>query len=113
MPCAPHINSIANTYRTLRTMRAQLPALAAMAIGTTSSLLPSVGIVSTLAGCARTLHSLASDCRAVTCAIMKPEFTPASAREKGRQSFVEIGMYEPIGMRRVPRSLRDWSVRWP
>ena len=32
---------------------------APIAIGTTSSLLPSVGIESTLAGCDRTLHSLA------------------------------------------------------
>ena len=53
-----------------------------IAIGTTSSLLPSVGIVSTLAGCDSTLHSLASDA-AVTCAIMKPELTPASRDRKG------------------------------
>ena len=53
-----------------------------MAIGTTSSLLPSVGIVSTLAGCDSTLHSLAS-AAAVTCGIMKPEFTPASCVRKG------------------------------
>ena len=46
---------------------------APIAIGTTSSLLPSVGIESTLAGCDSTLHSLAS-AAAVTCAIMKPEF---------------------------------------
>jgi len=45
-------------------------------IGTTSSRLPSVGIVSTVAGCDRTLHSLAS-AAAVTCAIMNPELTPA------------------------------------
>ena len=36
----------------------------------------------TLAGCDNTLHSLASDA-AVTCAIMKPEFTPASGLRKG------------------------------
>ena len=60
---------------------------AVIAIGTTSSLLPSVGIVSTLAGCARTLHSLAS-AAAVTWAIMKPEFTPASLdRNGGRPSL--------------------------
>src|SRR5437773_12426320 len=84
MPCAAHINSMANTYRTLRTMRRSFHA-APIAMGTTSSLLPSVGIVSTLDGCDNTLHSLASDA-AVTCAIMKPELTPASwVRNGGRQ----------------------------
>ena len=42
---------------------------APIAIGTTSSLLPSVGMESTLAGWESTLHSLAS-AAAVTCAIM-------------------------------------------
>ena len=80
--------------RTLRTTRRSFHA-APIAIGTTSSLLPSVGIVSTLAGCDSTLHSLAS-AAAVTCAIMKPEFTPGVAREERRQPLVEIGMHEPV-----------------
>jgi hypothetical protein len=63
-----------------------------MAMGTTSSLLAPVGIESTLAGCASTLHSLAS-AAAVTCAIIIPEFTPGSfVRNAGRPSFhVRVG----------------------
>jgi len=44
-----------------------------------------VGRLSTLAGCARTCSREAS-AAAVTCAIMKPEFSPASAREERRQA---------------------------
>ena len=76
-----HINSIASTWRTFSTTRRSFHA-APIAIGTTSSLFPSVGMVSTLAGCESTLHSLASDA-ADTCAIMKPELTPASRVRKG------------------------------
>ena len=42
---------------------------APIAIGTTSSLPPSVGMVSTVAGCDSTLHSLAIAAAAI-CAIM-------------------------------------------
>jgi hypothetical protein len=54
---------------------------AKVAIDTWSSWLADVGSESTLAGCARLLFSLASDA-AVTCAIMKPLFSPASALRK-------------------------------
>src|ERR1700687_1140555 len=56
--CAPHISSIARMFSTLRRTRRAFHA-APIAMGTTSSLLPSVGIVSTLAGWESTLHSLA------------------------------------------------------
>src|SRR5512138_756028 len=89
MPCAAHISSIASTYRTLRTTRRSFQA-AAIAIGTTSSLFPPVGIVSTLAGCDSTLHSLASEA-AVTCAIMKPELTPASRVRNAGSPWLRSG----------------------
>ena len=82
---------------------------APIAIGTTSSLLPSVGIVSTLAGCDSTLHSLAS-AAAVTCAIMKPEFTPGVAREERRQPLVEV-RDAPAGRCAARTSSRGWSAR--
>ncbi len=74
---------------TLRTMRRTFHA-APIAIGTTSSLLPSVGMVSTLAGCASILHSLAS-AAAVTCAIMNPELTPASVVRNGGNPWLKSG----------------------
>ncbi|KAG0755560.1 hypothetical protein G6F22_020575 [Rhizopus arrhizus] len=49
---------------------------------TWSSWLAEVGMLSTLAGCASALLSLAS-AAAVTCAIMKPEFTPPLATRNG------------------------------
>jgi len=87
--CAAHISSIASTCRTLRTIRRTFHA-APIDMGTTSSLLPSVGIVSTVAGCDSTLHSLAS-AAAVTCAIMNPELTPASFERKGGSPSLKSG----------------------
>ena len=52
---------------------------------TWSSWLAEVGRLSTLAGCASDLFSDAS-AAAVTCAIMKPEFRPGSARQERRQA---------------------------
>ena len=49
---------------------------------TWSSLLAEVGIVSTLAGCASVLSSDAS-AAAVTCAIMKPDWSPPCRVRKG------------------------------
>ena len=46
-----------------------------------------VGIVSTLAGCASTLFSVAS-AAAVYCVIMKPEFRPPSRVRKAGSTFV-------------------------
>src|ERR1051326_5932189 len=94
MPWAAHMSSIASTYRRLRTTRRSFHA-APIDIGTTSSLLPSVGIVSTVAGCESTLHSLAS-AAAVTCAIMKPELAAASGAGEGGKPLLKAGMEEPI-----------------
>ncbi len=56
---------------------------------TWSSWLAEVGRLSTLAGCASDLFSEAS-AAAVTCAIMKPEFSPGcSTRNGGRPDSVE------------------------
>src|SRR5688572_23027989 len=79
--CAAHMSSIARIFPRLSMTRRSFHA-APIAMGTTSSLFPSVGMVSTLAGCESTLHSLAS-AAAVTCAIMNPDDTPASLVRKG------------------------------
>ncbi len=77
-PGRPAMSSIASTRSRFSTIAASLRA----AIGdmeTWSSLAADVGIESTDAGCARTLHSETS-AAAVTCAIMRPEWRPALAR---------------------------------
>ena len=61
---------------------------------TWSSLLADVGIVSTLAGCASVLISEVR-AAAVTCAIMKPEWSPLCAREERRQ-VAQRGVHQAV-----------------
>ena len=78
-----HRISIARTSRASSTARSALSA-AAMLMLTWSSLLPDVGIVSTLAGCASVLSSEVS-AAAVTCAIISPDCSPPwRVRNAGR-----------------------------
>ena len=77
------ISSIASTRSRFSTIAASLRA-AIGDIETWSSLAAEVGIESTEAGCARTLHSETRPA-AVTCAIMRPEWSPPSrTRNAGR-----------------------------
>ena len=95
MPCAAHISSIASTLRTLRTTRRSFHA-APIAIGTTSSLLPSVGIVSTLAGCDEHL-ALARERGRRYLRHHEAGIHAGIGRQERRQSLIQIGMHEPIG----------------
>jgi hypothetical protein len=87
IPCAAASSSIATMFAVLSAMSPRRRA-AKVAIDTWSSWLAEVGSESTLAGCASDLFSEAS-AAAVTCAIMKPEFTPLAEVRKGGSALIE------------------------
>ena len=87
MPCAAESSSIA-TMPALFAAMSESRRAAKVAMLTWSSWFAEVGRLSTLAGWASDLFSLAS-AAAVTCAIMKPELTPpCSTRNGGRPESV-------------------------
>src|SRR5258708_7578354 len=90
IPCAAANSSMATIIAVLPAMSPRRRA-AKVAIETWSSWFAEVGSESTLAGCARDLFSEAS-AAAVTCAIMKPEFTPLAAVRKGGRPESEASM---------------------
>ena len=90
------MSSIASTRSRFSTIAASLRA-AIGDIETWSSLAAEVGIESTEAGCASTLHS-ETRAAAVTCAIMSPEFKPPSSTRKAGSS--ERAGFTSFSMRR-------------
>ena len=90
------MSSIARTRSRFSTIAASLRA-AIGDIDTWSSLAAEVGIESTEAGCARTLHSETS-AAAVTCAIIRPELRPPSSTRKAGRS--ESAGFTSFSMRR-------------
>ena len=97
--CVAHSASIATTVRELSIARRSFsPASHPML--TWSSVVPEVGIESTLAGTARRLHCDTIDA-CVYCASMKPEFTPGSGTRNAGNPFECAGS----SMRSVRRSL--------
>ena len=110
MPCAAASNSMATMPAVLSAMSPRRRA-AKVAIDTWSSWLAEVGSESTLAGCASDLFSEAS-AAAVTCAIMKPEFTPEAAVRKGGRPLMEASISSAMRRSESAPISAMASARW-